>query len=87
MLMTHSSTPSAYRAVWSGCYLRWYIERMGSIGGPELIIGLIIVALLFGSRLPKLARNLGQATNEFKKGQASANKDDAPKSDTPPSSN
>ncbi|MSV97007.1 MAG: hypothetical protein F2857_07065, partial [Actinobacteria bacterium] len=39
---------------------------MGSIGGPELIIGLIIVALLFGSRLPKLARNLGQATNEFK---------------------
>jgi len=59
---------------------------MGSIGGPELIIGLIIVALLFGSRLPKLARNLGQATNEFKKGQASANKDDTPKSDTPPPS-
>jgi TatA/E family protein of Tat protein translocase len=48
---------------------------------------LIIVALLFGSRLPKLARNLGQATNEFKKGQASAKTDEAPKSDTPPASN
>lgn len=34
--------------------------------GPELIIVLVIVLLLFGgSQLPKLARNLGQAKKEF----------------------
>ena len=37
--------------------------------GPELIIILIVVLLLFGgAKLPKLARSLGQAQNEFKKG-------------------
>jgi sec-independent protein translocase protein TatA len=40
-----------------------------SLGAPELIIILIIVLVLFGStRLPKLARSLGQASKEFKKG-------------------
>jgi sec-independent protein translocase protein TatA len=42
---------------------------MGSIGAPELIIILAVVLLLFGStRLPKLARSLGQASKEFKHG-------------------
>ena len=42
---------------------------MGSIGAPELIIILVVVLLLFGStRLPKLARSLGEASREFKKG-------------------
>ena len=37
--------------------------------GPELIIILIVVLLLFGgAKLPQLARSLGQAQNEFKKG-------------------
>ena len=37
--------------------------------GPELIIVLVIVLLVFGgSQLPKLARSLGQAQKEFKKG-------------------
>jgi len=37
--------------------------------GPELIIILIVVVLLFGgSKLPKLARSLGQAQSEFKQG-------------------
>ncbi len=37
--------------------------------GPELIIILVVVLLLFGgSKLPKLARSLGQAQNEFKQG-------------------
>jgi sec-independent protein translocase protein TatA len=36
--------------------------------GPELIIVLVVVLVLFGgSQLPKLAKNLGQAQNEFKK--------------------
>jgi sec-independent protein translocase protein TatA len=37
--------------------------------GPELIIILVVILLLFGgAKLPKLARSLGQAQNEFKKG-------------------
>jgi sec-independent protein translocase protein TatA len=37
--------------------------------GPELIIVLVIVLLIFGStQLPKLARSLGKAQSEFKKG-------------------
>jgi sec-independent protein translocase protein TatA len=37
--------------------------------GPEWIIVLVVVLVLFGgSQLPKLARSLGQAQNEFKKG-------------------
>jgi sec-independent protein translocase protein TatA len=40
-----------------------------SLGVPELIIILIIVLLLFGAaRLPRLARSLGEASREFKKG-------------------
>ena len=39
--------------------------------GPELIIVLVIVLLVFGgSQLPKLARSLGQAQKEFKSGLA-----------------
>ncbi len=42
---------------------------MGSIGAPELIIVLLVVLLLFGStKLPKLARSIGEASKEFKKG-------------------
>jgi sec-independent protein translocase protein TatA len=37
--------------------------------GPELLIVLAIVVLVFGaSQLPKLARSLGQAQREFKNG-------------------
>lgn len=42
---------------------------MSGIGAPELLIILVVVLLLFGStRLPKLARSLGQASREFKEG-------------------
>jgi sec-independent protein translocase protein TatA len=38
-------------------------------GGGELIIVLLVLLLLFGaSRLPKLARSMGQAGKEFKSG-------------------
>ena len=44
---------------------------MGGIGAPELIILLLVVLLLFGStKLPKLAKSLGEAQKEFKKGIA-----------------
>ncbi len=55
---------------------------MPSIGGFELIIVLLVILLLFGStRLPKLAKSLGEAQKEFKKGVADG---DAPSSRTPP---
>ena len=40
---------------------------LGLGGGEMLVIGLIAL-LLFGMRLPKLARSLGQSVNEFKQG-------------------
>ena len=44
-------------------------------GGPELIIILVVVLVLFGgSQLPKLAKNLGKAQKEFKDGMAEADK-------------
>ena len=40
-----------------------------NLGTPELLIILLVVVLLFGgTQLPKLARSLGQAQKEFKKG-------------------
>jgi len=40
-----------------------------NLGAPELLIILAVVLLLFGStKLPKLARSLGEAQKEFKKG-------------------
>ncbi|MBA2326723.1 MAG: twin-arginine translocase TatA/TatE family subunit [Actinobacteria bacterium] len=40
-----------------------------NLGATELIIVLLIVLLVFGStRLPKLARSMGQASREFKAG-------------------
>ena len=40
-----------------------------NFGPPELLIVLIVVLVVFGgSKIPKLARNLGQAQSEFKKG-------------------
>jgi sec-independent protein translocase protein TatA len=39
------------------------------IGAPELLIVLVIVLVLFGgAKLPKLARSLGEAQREFKRG-------------------
>jgi sec-independent protein translocase protein TatA len=49
---------------------------------PEIILLIVVVLVLFGgSQLPKLAKNLGQAQKEFKKGLADGQKDDAAKAD------
>lgn len=48
-----------------------------NVGVPELLIVLVVVLLLFGStRLPRLARSLGQASKEFKQGVAEGGRDD-----------
>ncbi len=56
--------------------------------GPDILIILVIVALLFGStRLPKLARSLGSAKSEFEKGLADAarpTRDPGPGGTVPP---
>ena len=39
------------------------------IGAPELLVVFLILLLVFGAtRLPKLARSMGQAGKEFKEG-------------------
>ena len=55
--------------------------------GPEIWIIILLVLVLFGGkRLPNIARNLGKAQSELKKGlaegAAEAKKDEAPKTDT-----
>lgn len=48
--------------------------------GPEWIIVLVVILVLFGgSQLPKLARSVGQAQKEFKKGQEEGALDEDPK--------
>ena len=55
---------------------------MAGLGTGELLIVLVVVLVLFGgSKLPKLARSLGQAQTEFKQGIKDGSEDDdaAPK--------
>ena len=52
------------------------------LGAPELIVILIILLVLFGgSKLPSLAKGLGQSVKEFKKASKEAEEatDDTPK--------
>lgn len=46
--------------------------------GNEWLIVVIIALVIFGgSQLPKLARNIGSAQKEFKKGMAEGDEDDS----------
>jgi sec-independent protein translocase protein TatA len=47
------------------------IPLIGGIpAGPELLIILLVLVLLFGAnKIPKLARSTGQAMGEFRKGR------------------
>ena len=58
----------------------------GALGGWEWLVILIIVLLLFGNRIPGLARSLGRGVNEFKTGlREGETKPESPaKADEPP---
>ncbi len=44
-------------------------SMLAEIIGPDILIVLVVILVLFGgSQLPKLARGLGSAQREFKKG-------------------
>jgi sec-independent protein translocase protein TatA len=53
---------------------------MGGIGFQELLVIFLIIALLFGAKkIPELARGLGQAMKEFKKGMKDQDSEEEPK--------
>ena len=44
------------------------LAMLSNLGGPDLIIILLIVLVLFGAKkLPELAKGMGQAVKEFQK--------------------
>lgn len=53
-----------------------------NLGGPELLIVLAVILLLFGAKkVPDLARSLGQAQREFRTGtkhEAEASQETSP---------
>jgi sec-independent protein translocase protein TatA len=55
-----------------------------NIGGPEILIILVVVLLLFGAKkLPDLARSIGASAKEFKKGvEEGADEDEDQPEDT-----
>jgi sec-independent protein translocase protein TatA len=50
-------------------------------GNEIWIVALVVLVLFGGSQLPKLARSVGQAQKEFKKGLDEGAKDDEPTKD------
>ncbi len=45
-----------------------FVASLMNLGGPDLIVILLIVLVLFGAKkLPELARGMGQAVKEFQK--------------------
>ncbi len=53
---------------------------IGGLGTPELIVIAVVIVLLFGgSRLPQLAKALGQSKRAFKEGLDEREKEQLPK--------
>jgi sec-independent protein translocase protein TatA len=55
------------------------------LGGQEFLLLALLVLLLFGAtRLPKLARSMREARDEFQKGTKEGESDNAPPAAQPP---
>lgn len=66
------------------------MKLIADVFGPDglILIGIVLVVLFGGSQLPKLARSLGSASHEFKKGAQEGAKDlDDPETSGTQSSN
>ena len=62
-----------------------FLASLMNFGGPDLIVILLIVLVLFGAKkLPELAKGMGQAVREFQKAKDEFNDElhNAGKSDT-----
>ncbi|MFT5241540.1 MAG: sec-independent protein translocase protein TatA [Kiritimatiellia bacterium] len=56
------------------------VAVMGMPGGPEVLIILFVILLLFGGKkLPELARSLGRSLGEFKRGREDSKVDELTK--------
>jgi len=54
------------------------IFAIGGLGTPELLVIAVVIFLLFGAtRLPQLAKSLGQSKRAFKEGLDEAERDAA----------
>jgi sec-independent protein translocase protein TatA len=53
------------------------IPGLPTVGGPELIIFLVIILLLFGAkRIPELAKGLGSGVRQFRRGVRGEDEDE-----------
>jgi sec-independent protein translocase protein TatA len=54
------------------------VLAIGGLGTPELLVIAVVIFLLFGAtRLPQLAKSLGQSKRAFKEGLEEADKEAA----------
>lgn len=62
------------------------LSEIFGVDGVIIIVAIVIVLLFGGNKLPKLARGLGSASHEFRKGVAEGDKstDDEGSTETKP---